>query len=404
MDFLFIQPLRAEDVVHHVLTSDSTNTEASNSNNRNSSNENSDSRPPIESGAVIDGGAEDASSADEDGQGAFADLLAAHGNRMGGAPAQDGNDHQQQRESEAEAAAERARYAEQMRRGAEQQQFMFEQRAFFQKFANDMASKINITVPRKEKECDTEKVSLPKGDLFAQTMMKTGLNSFNLNAFAVGVVKELHCGIAGNIVNKVMSMDASVKRGEALTKAKFNPNFMGFPRLVMDGLVNRRVRKDMLSGRLTADEALVKVLMVNSALNALCIEYPLYIQLECAQRFGGRIWCEKYTGKLLADLETSKNEACFNKAKTRGFDAITFGNASFGNKKRKRDWKSGKGPASKRKRVDFSVYMDKTSAKFVPKGFCIWKFGIGKCNKSDAECSHKHTRWTDAEMAAARAS
>ncbi len=119
-------------------------------------------------------------------------------------------------------------------------------------------------------------------------------------------------------------MDGSAKRGEALTKAKFSPEFIGFPRLVIDGLVNRRIRKDMQKKRMSTEEAIIAQLMCTVIANEFCVRYPLLIQLECAQRLGGRIQCEVYTGDLCTDLRESIRDACFSKAKCAGFDADTF--------------------------------------------------------------------------------
>ncbi len=105
--------------------------------------------------------------------------------------------------------------------------------------------------------------------------------------------------------------------------------------------------------------------------------------------------CEVYTGDLCTDLRESIRDACFSKAKCAGFDADVF-------RPRKRGGPAGSGRDAKRQKVDFSIYKDKSSAKWVPKGWCLWKFGLGKCKKSDAECSNKHVKWTAEEFAAAK--
>ncbi|MCP5016133.1 MAG: hypothetical protein GY938_12810 [Ketobacter sp.] len=155
-----------------------------------------------------------------------------------------------------------------------------------------------------------------------------------------------------------------------------------------------------MNKRLCHETALVAVMMSSVVLNEFCMKYPVTIQLECAQRLGGRLHCEKYTGDIIDDIKGSISGATFSKPKSYGFDAVTYTS-------RKRGFggdRKGKKGGMKRQRIDFTVFKDKNSAKFVPKGFCMWKFGVGKCEKSDSECKHSHVRWTEAELAAAKAS
>ncbi len=106
--------------------------------------------------------------------------------------------------------------------GEEQQRYVLQQRSMFENMAKGFADGILKSKPC-EKAKEEAKVDV-SSDFFAKHMVKKGFNAFELNAFAIGIVKEMYSGSIGDITNKVMAMDGTVKRGEALTKAKFQPS------------------------------------------------------------------------------------------------------------------------------------------------------------------------------------
>ncbi len=62
-----------------------------------------------------------------------------------------------------------------------------------------------------------------KGDLFSLMRSVAGSNAFKLDPFLCQSLNENHSAIRNDMINKIMSMDRTAKRGDALTAAKITP-------------------------------------------------------------------------------------------------------------------------------------------------------------------------------------
>ncbi len=238
-------------------------------------------------------------------------------------------------------------------------------------------------------------------DLFAKSLVQHGVSSFKLNTYCCQLVDSFHSGIKVDLVNKVISLDRTVKPGEALTEAKFNPYICHFPCMILHGLVRDRARRAVQAGR-PAAKVLVDFMMSLLVLDELCLRYSLPVQVECAQLLGQRIGGKSGKGDFLAEVNKAIHSATFNKQKVAGFDRPSYISVSNNAKNRGKSSSTGGKRGKKRGHQDWSPYTDATSAHFVPPGWCIFKFGMGQCSKTDKDCRHKHTKWTAAELQAAK--
>ncbi len=62
-----------------------------------------------------------------------------------------------------------------------------------------------------------------KGDLFSLMRSVAGSNAFKLDPFLCQSLNDNHSAIRNDMINKIMSMDKTAKRGDALTAAKISP-------------------------------------------------------------------------------------------------------------------------------------------------------------------------------------
>ncbi len=174
----------------------------------------------------------------------------------------------------------------------------------------------------------------------------------------------------------------------------------------MDALIQERARRALAAikpsrklsmKQVAVQKETVAVLMMFCAveLNNLCIRYPLSVQVECAQILGQKIGGRTNRGNFLDDVRDAIKDATFGRAKLSGFERGAY------TVKPVKAKKPAKNPR-KRRDPDWTIYKDPESTSFVPPGFCVYLHGMGQCNKSAADCSHKHRKWTAAELAAAK--
>ncbi len=229
-------------------------------------------------------------------------------------------------------------------------------------------------------------------DMFALDARASGAINFSVESFASKYIPAEYGWILMDIINKQMAVDKSLKRGDALSEKKFNAFIYGMPRLLLDGLIQERIRRDFESG-MRLEKLFCVYFHITKIFNGFCMRYHNDIQVNCVHKLGQKIGSKKrYTGNLVQDVETSINEACFNRVMIQGFDRTI---------QRKRPAAKTGGNARKKQKFDFSVYRDKTSDKYIPKGWCVFHFKDKSCKRGD-NCSFKHTKWTAAELKKAK--
>eukprot|EP01083_Nonionella_stella_P092321 258403_1 len=244
-----------------------------------------------------------------------------------------------------------------------------------------------------KRDRDGKSVDL-SGDFFSRRINGGGANAFNLCEFATGFIWKVHGDIAEDIISKICNSDNSAKRGDALSKAKFNPYICQMPRLLIDGILTQHARRE-ISCNVPALKVLSDLAYGMKVVNEFTLRYGIDAQVHFAQLLGQKFGSLKpYSGEFERDLEQASNNAKFNRQMVAGFVKKSEFYKPKGN---------GFGQnARKKPRVDWAPYKDKNNPKWVPKGWCLYFFASGSCRKGQ-KCNHKHTKWTQAEFDAAKA-
>ena len=261
---------------------------------------------------------------------------------------------------------------------------------------------------KEQKEKDARENSVDTlDDGFAKRMTKRGLSKFERGEFVRGIIQSQYSDALEFFANKSMSLDRTLKRTDVFAKGKYDPQFFGFPRISLDGLVNYRVRKDVKRGNLTHEEAFVILLVTSVLFNKFCTFYGLSVQTEVVQRLGSVLHVKRYKGDIEVDIIEVIKDVTDSKSKLNGFEFQASRSGATTQKVVARRGGGGRSthnaPPVKRAKRSLSPFHDKNGPQFVPKGWCIFLFGLGSCSKG-AKCQHSHTRWSAAEEKAARAS
>ncbi len=257
---------------------------------------------------------------------------------------------------------------------------------------------------------EEEAINISK-DMFARYGRANGAVRFSVEKFAAHTLPLEYGSILMEIGNKMMALDTSLKRGEALKANKINVFMYGMPRILLDQLVQDRIRRNLEIGGSIRD-AILDYFHITKLLNAFCLRYHNEIQANCVQKLGQRIGSKKrYDGILVKDVEAAICDATFNKLKLRGFEkelkkkVFNNGDSSRPAKKARKNNNNGNSNGINRNNngsFDLSLYRNKNSNLFTPPGWCIWKFRKGGC-KRGVTCQFKHTMWTPEDLAAAKA-
>ena len=244
-------------------------------------------------------------------------------------------------------------------------------------------------------------------DGFAAKMKKKGLSKFDRGEFVRWLVQSQYSDVLNLFENRAMSLDRTLKKVDVFTKGKFDPLFPGMPRLSLDGLMNVRLRKDVVKGRLTGEEALWTSLMANILFNKFCTFYGWSIQGLLVQRLGAVLRVKNYVGNIEGDIIEVIKDVTYSKPVLSGFNehTVTASRAVVrrGGGGRNMSYAPPAKRAKKGKNPELAPYHDKSGPQFVPKGWCMYFHGLGSCSHGDT-CRSKHTRWSAADEKAARAS
>ncbi len=237
-------------------------------------------------------------------------------------------------------------------------------------------------------------------DVFAQDSATCGYSTFSVEKFATDLIHTDYAPIHMDIINKVMSLDSSIKRGEALDHKKFNPFIWGLPSLLLHGLIHNRMRVDIQCGS-SWENCLRSYVTCSKLINSLCLRYVTEVQVNAVYTLGSRIGSKsRYNGNLVQDVQQSFADATFNRQKVKGYDKV-LANRDYKKSKKSNGYNNGYNNNNRKKKIDFSIYKDKTNSLFVPPGWCLWKFGVGSCNKG-GQCRFKHQKWSDDEYKKAK--
>ncbi len=157
-------------------------------------------------------------------------------------------------------------------------------------------------------------------DIFALDARMKGAINFSVESFAAKYIPKEYGWILMDIINKQMSMDKSLKRGDALSEKKFNAFIYGMPRLLMDGLIQDRIRRNYECG-MRLEKLFCEYFHITKILNGFCMRYHNDVQVNCVHKLGQKIGSKKsYSGNLVQDVIQAINDACFNKQMIQGFD------------------------------------------------------------------------------------
>ncbi len=272
-------------------------------------------------------------------------------------------------------------------------------------FLKEMTKLLKAGRKKNDKDEDSDDDIDIKGDMFDLDARANGAIGFSVEEFACDILPKQYGSILMDIINKLMSMDKSLKRGDALKAAKFNAFIFGMPRLILDALIHRRMRIDLKCGK-SLQQAICEYFTISREFNGFCMRYHNEVQVNCVYKLGQRIGSKKrYDGCIVSDVRKSIEEATFNRTMLSGYARTLKRSAdSKWKSKNNNNGNNNGNKKSKTSNIDFSIYNNKSSAKFIPAGWCVFHFAaeFPAC-KSGNRCRFKHIKWTQAEYDAAKA-
>ena len=263
---------------------------------------------------------------------------------------------------------------------------------------------------------------------------KGAYHEFTPADFTKNYLPKIYPEIYGQLVHR-LSLMPGCSKDNCLKATHFDPRIVGFPRIMLDMILEYSVFSMEKSGRLSAEQVLCEVLKCHREFDMLCVRYSKDVQVIAVQRFGDKMVAEKNSIDPVRAMKEAVAEVTAFKPMAYGFDALlwngfvgscTNGRGGNGRNNTRRNnsrgfsgnnghhRSSGGGHSGGNNRSNSgrgnssygppaagnAAWNNPESDQFIPRGWCKQHFGNGNCHMQN--CRFSHVRWTTAELNAAK--
>ena len=229
-------------------------------------------------------------------------------------------------------------------------------------------------------------------DFLSGYFAKEAVGGFNEAEFASNHMQTYYAPEMNAYCNALMAMNSSLSRGEALSQSKYR-RLPGQEHLLTIGLLIETTREKVASGG-NVVEALAQCLKALTTIESIYFRYPQSVQGDFLQIAGTRIRGNP-SKNVAAEFEAAARDATSGIAMKPIFDGRQCAITSQVNNNKSKKKKGGGW-------IDLKKCRDPNNPSYVPPGWCVFYHRHPRgCNRGN-NCTHKHTMWTDDDLANAK--